>query len=276
MIQHMKLKKQGFSPEALVIQLMHHQDGSILLDKPTFELFLSESDYLKPNYAFALAVEMKTQNILWHQKMKEALGIAEVRFYEQFLQRLHPAYADMYLFWSACLFEICQKFPALVTSGDYTYHIKLPLRQLDGRYSWYLQNSTGIQCKETGQLLSFLSIFNYNGSFYASDATPFLPFIAYRNQAPLSQLNRFQPIDETVMRFAGRLMREQNFFSPMETQILTGFINDKPILPNASLSRHTLNGHHKKILQKARNYFLYEPKDAKSFGFFLKEHHLWT
>jgi hypothetical protein len=277
--QNMKLKKQRFSPETLAIQLMHRQDGSLLQDKPTFELFLSEGDYLKSNYSFALAVEMKTQNILWHQKVKEVFGIAEVQLYESFLQRIHPAYAEMYLFWSECIFEACQKFPTLVTSGDYTYHLRLPLRQLDGRYNWYLQNSSGIQCKETGQLLSFLSIFNYNGGFYASDKTAFLPFIACRNQPPLYQLNRFQPIihfDEVFMQFAGRLMCERHFFSPAETQILNSFINGKPIRPNEGLTKHTLHEHHKNILQKARKYFLYEPKDAKSFGIFLKEHHLWT
>lgn len=279
MVQNMKLKKQRLSPEALAIQLMHRQDGSIMHDKPTIELFLSEGDYLKSTYSCALAVEMKTQKILWHQKMQEVLGIAELQWYEQFLQRLHPAYVDMYLFWSECIFEACQKFPALVTTGDYTYHIKLPLRQSDGHYGWYLQNSSGIQCKETGQLLSFLSIFNYNGGFYTSNVAAFLPFIACRNQPPLHQVNRFQPIihfDEIFMHLAGHLMRERHFFSPTETEILMGFIYDKPIRPNDGLTKHTLNEHHKNILQKARKYFLYEPKDAKSFGFFLKEHHLWT
>ena len=150
------------------------QQLGAIVNQDQVDQFLETKSILVSPHTFYLALDIKQQNVFWCNLQgvwpgKTRLSIAA------FLQKIHPAYQDLYLEFGAAAYQMTMQDRTFQKATQATYSIQIPFERHPGEYWWVNQVTQPLGFDAEGHMVSHLNTYHFINLY--NDQAPQRPII---------------------------------------------------------------------------------------------------
>jgi hypothetical protein len=219
------------------------------------------------SYAFYQIFDISKSEIIWQYGMEKTLGISqnENQFYA-YLQRIHPDYLSMFIFWAQLTSEIDYLVADLFPLPELFYHIRIPLLAVDQKFHWYTQNSFVLAQGSNGHYISNFNYFEYAGLYNDKNKNTQLPYITRKNTTSPEAI-------AILYQAAGAKIK--TVFTPTELELIAWYIEENPSKDFKNLRPDTIHEYNSNILKNLKPFIYIDFPTAKMAAKFLSESGVW-
>lgn len=225
---------------------------------------LLDRQQLYPGMDFWMIVQYKDLSIPLSGGDQEMFGY-KMKVFKDYFRTVHPDYLLPYFRWRSAAYSLIFRLTVPLEPLQIGYRQSVPLKARDGEYYWFTMYSTIAQLDAGGKIVTNLQTFYREGKWSARTLRPFEATLQVR-KFPDADLER-----NLIDTLSLSLIDE---FTNAELDVLSAYASGKTaddILAQKSWSRHTLHEYNANLLKKAKNWFVFDFRNAREFAEYCQE-----
>jgi hypothetical protein len=132
----------------------------IHLDNKAYDNFLDTLTQDKlMQQKFALVVDIKNQKIIWHLHIEKFIPYKGLFETDKFFKRIHPDFLLDFLKWVQATYVFVTQNKDIIKPLNQSSRLTLPLKLIDNKYYWILQEVIPLQVDAANNLVTHLNIY---------------------------------------------------------------------------------------------------------------------
>ncbi len=204
---------------------------------------------------FAFIFNIKEGKLSRHLNTEKFLPYSGFLDLNKFFMLIHPNYMEEYLKWGRAVYTFLMKEqPVQLDPLNQCTKVTIPLKLIDGKYHWVLQEAIPLQVDAANNLISHLNIYSIVRPMEASEKVQ-LDYRLY--------INGFETTEWTKVFWKGYFTLQPFDLTPDQTKIVQLILEDNTIT-NAEIGlklikqKNSIDMQNKHILAKARTAFTHQ------------------